>query len=90
MNACVSLLKQIQGLSIIAHSDQSQSTVFEKLVCLLCFYIAVWPGSEHFTTTVIATNQEGKVNGMGLTPILTNLGPIPASERFTGNNCTCR
>lgn len=90
VNACVSLLKQTQRLSITAHSNQSQSSLFKSRFACCAFILHHGLFRSIFTTTVIATNQEGKVNGMGLTPTLTKLSLVPTSAKFTAKNFTCR
>ena len=90
VNACVSLLKQTQRLSITAHSNQSQSSPFKSRFACCAFILHHGLFRSIFTTTVIATNQEGKVNGMGLTSTLTKPSLGPASAKFTAKNFTCR
>lgn len=90
VNACVSLLKQTQRLSITAHSNQSQSSLFKSRFACCAFILHHGLFRSIFTTTVIATNQEGKVNGMGLTPTLTKFSLVPISAKFTAKNFTCR
>lgn len=93
----VPLLKQTRRLSITPHSSQSQSCLFKSSFSCCAFILhrglfRAFPPSPPFTTTVIATNQQGKVSGMGLT--LTTLKQpslLPTSAMFTTQNYfTCR
>lgn len=84
------LLKQTRRLSITAHSDQSQSCLFKSSSPRCAFILHHGLFRSIFTTTVIATNQEGKVNGMGLTPTLKNLTLLSTSAKFTAKKFTCR